>query len=392
MDAVVSLLVALTLPQFIVSSTVYVASIQAVLTQIEGEPRIFSGEGARLRCNIPDDKKSTWQYQWFREGELLSQNGEDFILWNAEPKHGGKFYCQGFRETAVGITRTRPSLLLEINVDGGWAILQFTSSSSIVGEDVTMTCRTRSSPQLKEVILYKDGVETIRQHSPQFILSRVRVEDQGLYSCRSTWDIQMRSHSAHSVAVQLYISELLTQPILEIISYNVPVTMLRLVCHVQYSARPPAPPINFYFYKNGKSLATATSENTLLAKKSAGLYHCKARVPVFNVVKMSEPKNYGQAPGSKQRSAEGGADPHATLPPAVETVPASPSPQQSHSSVPPPHPLTTVEHFTPRSTQTETLPPDDDDDDDTKQTVTAEPFEMSGGSASSADWQDAMTS
>lgn len=105
-------------PGVFVSAVVSVASFPAVLTQVEGDSRIFSGEGVRLRCSYSDEWNSTWQYVWFRGEEQLPHRGEDFTLWNAKPKHGGKFYCQGLRETAVGLIRTLQSLPVEIHVDG----------------------------------------------------------------------------------------------------------------------------------------------------------------------------------------------------------------------------------------------------------------------------------
>lgn len=73
---------------------------------------------------------------------------------------------------------------------------------------------------------------------------------------------------------------------------------MRLICHVLYKARAPAPPINYYFYKNGRRLGTSTSDNTMVLKQSVGQYHCKTRVPELDLLKTSEPKNFGQVTGT----------------------------------------------------------------------------------------------
>lgn len=94
------------------------ASFRAVVEMVSGASRIFSGESVRLRCSIPDDHRSAWDIRWFRGSEQLAQNREYLTLWKATVKEGGKFYCQGVRETVVGNIHTLLSLPVEINVDG----------------------------------------------------------------------------------------------------------------------------------------------------------------------------------------------------------------------------------------------------------------------------------
>lgn len=83
---------------------------------------------------------------------------------------------------------------------GGWAILQVPPHPSLVGETLKVTCRVRGTSQLHEVILYKDGVEVMRQNGlhPHFYLNNLTLEDQGIYSCRASWDEGRRTHSVIS--------------------------------------------------------------------------------------------------------------------------------------------------------------------------------------------------
>lgn len=62
------------------------------------------------------------------------------------------------------------------------------------------TCRVRLNPPLAEVFLYKDGVEIRRQKGPKphFLLSNLTLRDQGLYSCRASWDVDRRTRSVIS--------------------------------------------------------------------------------------------------------------------------------------------------------------------------------------------------
>ena len=84
---------------------------------------------------------------------------------------------------------------------GGWAILQVPPRPGLVGHALTVTCRGRASPELHEVILFKDGVEVMRQNglNPHFSLTNLTLEDQGLYSCRASWDTDTRTRSVISV-------------------------------------------------------------------------------------------------------------------------------------------------------------------------------------------------
>ncbi|XP_044057909.1 Fc receptor-like protein 5 isoform X2 [Siniperca chuatsi] len=298
MDTVIYLLVLSTLSQLVVPKAPPVTSFRAVIEMVSGDSRIFSGESIQLKCSIPDVHKSSWDYLWFRGSEELPQIGEHLFLWKANVKESGKFYCQGVRDTAVGNIYTLQSLPLEISIDGGWAILQVPPHPSLVGDTLKVTCRVRGQPQLHEVILYKDGIEVMRQNglNPHFYLTNITLGDQGMYSCRASWDIDRRTRSVISADAPVQVLEVLSQPVLEIIADNnlIPVNKMKLICHLQYNAPAPAPPIHYYFYKNNDRLGTATSENHDLVKRTPGQYSCKAKVPELALTRWSEPKSFGQ--------------------------------------------------------------------------------------------------
>lgn len=93
-------------------------ALTAVVEMVSGEFRIFSGESVKLKCSVPDVHRSTWSYLWFRGPEQLPQTEEYLVLWSAQVKDSGKFYCQGVRDTVVGKKHTLPSRPVEITVDG----------------------------------------------------------------------------------------------------------------------------------------------------------------------------------------------------------------------------------------------------------------------------------
>lgn len=96
------------------------------------------------------------------------------------------------------------------------------------------------------------------------------------------------------------ILEVLSQPLLEIVADNnlFPVNFMKLICHLQYNARAPTPPIHFYFYKNKKQVATASSEKSVTVNRTPGQYSCKARVPELGISRESEVRSFGQVTGT----------------------------------------------------------------------------------------------
>ncbi|XP_036943810.1 high affinity immunoglobulin gamma Fc receptor I-like [Acanthopagrus latus] len=361
MNAVISLLVLSTLPLLVVPVATSVDSVKAAVEIVSGDPRIFSGESVRLKCSV-SDVRSTWDYLWFRGSEKLPQQGEHLLLWRAHVKQSGNYYCQGVRDSAVGDIYTSKSLPVEINVDGGWAILQVPPTLSLVGDTLVVTCRVRGTSQLREVILYKEGIEVMRQKglNPHFTLTNVTVADQGMYSCRASWDIERRTRSVISVDTLLQVVEVLSEPVLEIVTVGdlIPANMMRLNCHHQYNAPAPKPPVHYYFFRNNLKLGMATSENHDLVKRTPGQYTCKIRVPVLGLVRWSQPKSFGQVtelqmtkppvhprdPWTRAPVISSPSDP--SLPPASEPTAALLPPHQSTAT---PTVIQTTEAGTPSS-------------------------------------------
>nr|XP_020491835.1 high affinity immunoglobulin gamma Fc receptor I-like [Labrus bergylta] len=304
MDTVVSLLVLLALPHFVAPQVVApYTSFRTRVELVSGDSRIFSGENVQLKCSVPIVHTLSWNYLWYRGSEKLHWVGEHLHLWDTKVKDSGKYYCQGVRETLVGDILTLQSLPVEINVDGGWAILQVSPNPSLVGNTLKATCRVRGEPQLNEVILYKNGFEVMRQRGldPTFHLPIMALEDQGRYSCRASWDAGRQTRSVISAKAPVQVLEVLSQPVLEIVadSYLIPEKKMKLICHHQYNAPAPAPPVHYYFYESDIQLGTATSENHNLVKRTPGNYRCKARVPQLGLSKWSSPKAFGQMTGSQ---------------------------------------------------------------------------------------------
>ncbi|XP_072247821.1 high affinity immunoglobulin gamma Fc receptor I-like [Leuresthes tenuis] len=296
MDVVISLLVLSSLLQLVVPGVPTVTSFRATVEIVSGNSRIFSGGSVRLRCSVPVLYSYDWNFRWFRGSTKLPQTGEFFTLWNANVKETGKYSCHGVRDSAVGLIKTLRSLPVEINVDGGLAILRASPNTVLVGETLNLTCHLRVNLPLHETILYKDHIEVMRQNgnNRDFFLTNVTLQEEAMYSCRASWDKRRRTHSVMSVATPVHILEVLTQPLLEIDAGSDPIKMNRmeLICHVEYNARAPAPPLHYYFYKNNIRMGMATSEKHFWISKTPGQYSCRARVPLLGLSRFSEPKDF----------------------------------------------------------------------------------------------------
>uniref|UniRef100_H2LPB7 Ig-like domain-containing protein n=1 Tax=Oryzias latipes TaxID=8090 RepID=H2LPB7_ORYLA len=259
-----------------------VTSFRAIVELVSDNSRIFTGESLHLRCSIPDIHGSNWSVEWFRGSEKLPETGENFKLWNAKIKASGKFSCQGARKTMIGIIRTLQSVPVEIEVDG-WAILKPPSRSTLVGDTLKLSCRLRGFPPIHETILYKDGIEVMRQigQNVSFYLSNVTLGDSGMYSCRLIKCVMASSFQFIHFTFAVFFSEVLSQPLLEIHAdiklYGA--KKMKLICHVLYNARAPAPPVHYYFYKNNEQLGMAKSKNYDLVTKALGQYSCRVKVP-----------------------------------------------------------------------------------------------------------------
>lgn len=268
------------------------ASFSAQLRLESGHPRVFSGENMRLKCSIPDEHRSSWSFLWFKDGQRLSETSDTLNLWWMHMTRSGKYSCQGWRDTAIGNLYTQHSLPLEVQVDGGYAILEVPQHHGLVGHSLQLTCRTRGNQRIQEVILYKDGVELMSQSgagSSHFNLSNVSLKEQGWYTCRASWDANGRTHSVISVPVMVEILEVLTEPVLEIADAG---KLMKLVCHVKLNSYGSAPPINYYFYKDEGLMGPATSDNHSFFKRSPGLYKCRAKVPMLGIFRWSKSKRF----------------------------------------------------------------------------------------------------
>lgn len=268
--------------------------LQPTVEIVSGHSTVFLGDTVRLRCIAPvTSYNATWTYTWFHGTRQLSHFSELLIIPDIKTKQRGKYYCQAFRETSIQDIPTLQSQPAELKVDGGWAILD-APSQGVVGLPLSVTCRVRSRRRLSELVLYRDGVEVLKGDHPVLILDSPTLQDEGMYSCRASWIQAYRTHSVISASVFVQVVEPLTQPELVIVDNEQmrDLSMLKLVCVLEYNIPAPAPPIIYYFYLNNNPLGRPTSENFTVIKRSKGSFTCQAKVSELNLSRWSEPESF----------------------------------------------------------------------------------------------------
>lgn len=99
---------------------------------------------------------------------------------------------------------------------------------------------------------------------------------------------------------QQSLAEVLSKPVLEIDAEDAEIgkDKIKLICHAQYNAPAPAPPINYYFYRNNNRLGTATSKNHDVVRRTRGWYSCRAKVPQLSLSEWSEAQSFGDVTGA----------------------------------------------------------------------------------------------
>ncbi|XP_026796962.1 high affinity immunoglobulin gamma Fc receptor I [Pangasianodon hypophthalmus] len=269
--------------------------VKAKATLSLGELWFFSGEDVQMTCSVPDDPSTDWSYQWFLDGVLLSSTNV-YSIQKARVQQSGNYTCQGqklLKEWPYSML-TIPSNPLKINVDGGWVLLRMPFEPLIVEETMTLTCRVRDDPLLSKVIFYKGEVEVTKQKNKNLVFPSLKLEDNGMYSCRATWVKNQEYHSAQSVPSSVTVLDKLETPRLVLLGSRGLVRSGNQVvfrCITKVNAREQGLSVEYHYLKDGNRLGPASATDTYViaqvSKDDAGVYTCKVRVRALNVVKWS---------------------------------------------------------------------------------------------------------
>ncbi|XP_030287148.1 Fc receptor-like protein 5 isoform X2 [Sparus aurata] len=160
---------------------------QASLKISPHRSQLFEGESVSLRCE-EDDSSDGWTVRrnTTKTGETRTQCGPDWgkqsssscTISYMDPLDSGVYWCES--------TGGAASSSINITVTGGAVILQSPVLPVMEGDDVTLTCTTKTSNL--SAAFYKDGSFIRTEPTGHMTLHHVSRSDEGLYKCNTISD------------------------------------------------------------------------------------------------------------------------------------------------------------------------------------------------------------
>ncbi|KAM4713908.1 Fc receptor-like protein 5 [Anableps anableps] len=156
--------------------------IHSGLTVSPSRSQFFEGESVSLSCE-EDDSSAGWTLRRNTTRGNRTQCGDGWgkpagstcnISYVLE-KHTGVYWCES-REGAS-------SSSVQLTVTGGSVILQSPVLPVMEGDDVTLSCRTKTPPSSLPAAFYKDGSLIRTEPAGHMTLQQVTSSDEGLYQC-----------------------------------------------------------------------------------------------------------------------------------------------------------------------------------------------------------------
>ncbi|CAI5660136.1 unnamed protein product [Oreochromis niloticus] len=158
---------------------------QARLTVSPSSSQFFKGDFVSLSCE-EDDSSAGWTLR--RNTTNLQRTqcgagwGEPAGLTNSScnmsyvfPLDSGVYWCES-REGPI-------SNMVNLTVTGGSVILQSPVLPVMEGDDVTLLCKTKTTPSNLPAAFYKDGSLIRKQPTGHMTIQHVSRSDEGLYKC-----------------------------------------------------------------------------------------------------------------------------------------------------------------------------------------------------------------
>ncbi|KAM4564419.1 Fc receptor-like protein 5 isoform 2-T2 [Fundulus diaphanus] len=155
---------------------------QAALTVSPSRSQFFKGEYVSLSCE-EDNSSAGWTVRRniTRGTRTLCGDGwgkpagSTCTMPYADPLDTGVYWCES-REGAA-------SSSIQLTVTGGSVILQSPVLPVMEGDDVTLSCHTKTAPSNLPAAFYKDGSLIRTEPAGHMTLHHVTSSDEGLYRC-----------------------------------------------------------------------------------------------------------------------------------------------------------------------------------------------------------------
>uniref|UniRef100_A0AAX7SHH9 Ig-like domain-containing protein n=1 Tax=Astatotilapia calliptera TaxID=8154 RepID=A0AAX7SHH9_ASTCA len=155
---------------------------QARLTVSPSSSQFFKYDFVSLSCE-EDDSSAGWTLRRNTSKQQRSQcgvgwgqpAGSSCSISGILPLDSGVYWCES-REGPI-------SNMVNLTVTGGSVILQSPVLPVMEGDDVTLLCKTKTTPSNLTAAFYKDGSLIRKQPTGHMTIQHVSRSDEGLYKC-----------------------------------------------------------------------------------------------------------------------------------------------------------------------------------------------------------------
>ncbi|XP_035771640.1 low affinity immunoglobulin gamma Fc region receptor II-a-like [Neolamprologus brichardi] len=155
---------------------------QARLTVSPSSSQFFEEDFVTLSCE-EDDSSAGWTLRRNTTTDTRAKCGAGFgnpsgsscKISYIDPLDSGVYWCES-REGPI-------SNMVNLTVTGGSVILQSPVLPVMEGDDVTLLCKTKTTPSNLPAAFYKDGSLIRKQPTGHMTIQHVSRSDEGLYKC-----------------------------------------------------------------------------------------------------------------------------------------------------------------------------------------------------------------
>uniref|UniRef100_A0AAX7VES5 Ig-like domain-containing protein n=1 Tax=Astatotilapia calliptera TaxID=8154 RepID=A0AAX7VES5_ASTCA len=154
---------------------------QARLTVSPSSSQFFKRDVVSLSCE-EDDSSAEWTLRRNTSKQQRTQCGDGWGEVNGSSCNttvflldSGVYWCES-REGPI-------SNMVNLTVTGGSVILQSPVLPVMEGDDVTLLCKTKTTPSNLPAAFYKDGSLIRKQPTGHMTIQHVSRSDEGLYKC-----------------------------------------------------------------------------------------------------------------------------------------------------------------------------------------------------------------
>ncbi|KAL4008776.1 hypothetical protein ACER0C_002628 [Sarotherodon galilaeus] len=164
------------------SSVLCCTTNQARLTVSPSSSQFFEYDSVSLSCE-EDDSSAGWTLRRNTSKQQMTQCGVQWGRYTGssceirfiDPLDSGVYWCES-REGPI-------SNMVNLTVTGGSVILQSPVLPVMEGDDVTLLCKTKTTPSNLPAAFYKDGSLIRKQPTGHMTIQHVSRSDEGLYKC-----------------------------------------------------------------------------------------------------------------------------------------------------------------------------------------------------------------